>query len=277
MPTYCTECGTRRVDNEAFCTNCATRFDAADVRPDSPDEAPDESSGHGPSWYVGLSITLAVIVIAAVVGGAALLRQRESAAEVSTVPITIFPTLSDDTIDVGTPLPTYSEDSTTFTEEPSYTEEPTLSYSEEPPTTTTAPPPVELGNATVAVAPEAADNPSTRAIVALLTDYFTAINDRNYTTYRQLHTRAVRAKMTLSEFVNGYRSTQDSQVLLREVGTAEDGRLLAVVDFVSTQEPADGPDHQTCTRWSTGKFLEKEGTKLRIGKSLSGHSTHASC
>jgi hypothetical protein len=276
MPTYCTECGTRREGDETFCTSCATRYDDA-VRPDELDDAPEEPSGHGAGWYVGLSVALAVIVIGAVVGGAALLRQRVSSAD---APISGVRLNSDGFI---VTVPPDAEESTTYTEEPQYTEEPTLSYSEEPtpsyteePPTTTAPPP-DLGNATVSVAPEVAANATARAVVALLTDYFTAINERDYAAYQQLHARAVRAKLTRAEFVKGYRTTNNSQVLLRGLGTAEDGRLLATVDFVSTQDAADGPDNQTCTQWTVGKFLEKEGTKLRIGKALSGHSSSTAC
>jgi hypothetical protein len=275
MPTYCTECGTRREGDEAFCTNCATRYDDA-VRPDEVEETLDEPSGHGANWYVGLSVALAVIMIGVVVGGAALLRERASSADVADAPITGQWINSDGYI--VTTSPTDSGESSTYTEEPSYsetppdTEQPTPSYTEE----TTTPPP-EVGNAIVAVAPQAGESTSAPAVVALLTDYFVAINDRDYTTYRQLHTRAVRAKLTKAEFVKGHRTTQNSEIVLRELGTAEDGRLLATVDFVSTQAAADGPDRQTCTRWSVGKFLEKEGSNLRIGKGLSGHASYTAC
>jgi hypothetical protein len=283
MPTYCTECGTRREGDEAFCTNCATRYDDA-VRAERPDEtgAPEEPAGHGAGWYVGLSVALAVILIGAVVGGGTLLRNRVSSADVTDAPITGVRLNSDGFIVTGEPgseesTPAVEEPSSSeepsYTEEPQYTPEPTPTYTEETLTPTTAPP--DLGNATVSVAPEVTNNATARAVVALLTGYFTAINEQDYSKYRQVLTRG--ARQTQAEFEKGYRTTNNSQVLLRELGIGEDGRLLATVDFVSTQDAADGPEGQTCTRWTVGKFFEKEGSKLRIAKALKGHSSHLAC
>jgi len=268
MPSYCTQCGTRRGEGHALCTSCAKRFEDNAVTQHEPDAEP---SGHGTGWYVGLSVALALIVIGGIVGGAAVFNHRTSATE--DIPIGASPTQSDDRpyseapVPTETPLPTESS-------VPTYSDSPTP-YPEE--STTTPPVPQYTGNASVAVAAEAAENPSSRAVVALLTKYFAAINQRDYAAYRQLHTRTGRAKMSKTEFLNGFRSTHDDQVLLRELGTAEDGRLLAMVDFVSSQDASDGPNGQTCTQWIVGKFLEKEGKNLRIGKSLSGYSTYTAC
>jgi hypothetical protein len=129
----------------------------------------------------------------------------------------------------------------------------------------------------VAVAPKASQHAATRAVVELLTNYFVSINVRDYPRYRLLHTRAERAKLTQKQFSTGYRSTHDSKALLLDIGSAADGRLLAVVFFVSRQDSSDGPDGQTCTRWTIGKFLEQEGTSLRIGKAPPGYSTYDAC
>lgn len=125
------------------------------------------------------------------------------------------------------------------------------------------------------MAPEIANNATARTVVALLTGYFTAINERDYTEYRNVVTRG--ARQTQAEFEKGYRTTNNSQVQLRELGIGEDGRLMATVDFVSTQDAADGPEGQTCTRWTVAKFFEKDGSKLRIGKALKGHSSALPC
>lgn len=282
MNTFCTTCGTRREGNETFCTHCAARFDDQPAQgPDEPVQVAIERTGYGSAWFIGLSAVIAVVVIGAVVGGVVLFQQRQSSASPDPGTTSLVPPTYDG--------PTYTEPS--YTEpaytEPTYTESTEPTYAETTPTyseptetlTTEVPTPTPtLGNSTVGITPEAASHPSARAVVALLTSYFDSINDRNYTTYRKLHSKGVRADLSEKEFVKGYKTTNDSEILISGLGPGPDGRLLASVDFVSHQAAADGPeDGETCTRWSVSKFLEKEGTAYRIGKSLKGYSNHTAC
>ncbi|MFD3403904.1 hypothetical protein ACFWUU_24675 [Kribbella sp. NPDC058693] len=135
----------------------------------------------------------------------------------------------------------------------------------------------EVGNELIAVDPAAAEEPAAADVVRLLTSYFTAINNHDYDSYQVLLTPAALATQTRKQFTNGFRSTLDSEITLLGLSTATDGRLLAQVSFVSRQNAIDGPDGQTCTRWTVGKFLEGQGTDLLIGKALSGHASHTSC
>ncbi|MDX6252680.1 MAG: hypothetical protein QOF10_6040 [Kribbellaceae bacterium] len=273
MASYCTECGTLRGNGETFCTTCAARFpDAEDPRPE---DSTSDPSGHGAGWYLALTVALAVVVAAGLVGANALFRQRGSASGPPDAGITFLTTPGDTTIPSPDPTeldtsPTLSEESTLPTFDPTT---PTLPVGPTPSATSTP----YAGNATVAVAAQASDHPSARAVVALLSKYFVSINARDYAGFRLLHTRAERAKLSPKQFSTGFRSTHDEQVLVQELGTAPDGRLLATVSFVSTQNSADGPDGQTCSRWTVGKFLQKEGTSLRIGKGLPGYSSYAAC
>jgi hypothetical protein len=224
-------------------------------------EAISDPSGHGAKWYFGLTVALAVIVAAGLFGADALFGRRGTVSGPPDFSATV----------VSTPLDSSTSDPTaTETQTPTFSDEPTPT-----PTFTTSTP--YAGNATVAVAPQAADHPATHAVVALLSDYFIAINGRDYGAFRRLHTRAERAKLTQKQFTTGYRSTHDSEIQLSELGTAADGRLQAVVVFVSTQNSADGPKGQTCTRWTVGKFLELEGSSLRVGKTPPGSSTYTAC
>jgi hypothetical protein len=262
MPSYCTECGALRGEGETFCTNCAARFpDGEDTKGPGPVDAISDPPGHGAKWYLGLTVALAVIVAAGLVGAYALFGRRGTASGPPDFSATVMSTPPD-----------------TSTSDPTATETPTPTFSDEPtptPTFTTSTP--YAGNATVAVAPQAADHPATRAAVALLSNYFIAINRRDYAAFRQLHTPAERAKLNRKQFTTGYRSTHDSEIQLSEMGAAADGRLRAVVVFVSTQNSADGPKGQTCTRWTVGKFLEVEGSSLRIGKTPPGSTTYTAC
>ena len=254
MNTFCTTCGTRRENHAKFCTHCAARFDDQPAqRADEPVQVESERTGYGPGWFIGLSAVIAVIVIGAIVGGVVLFQQRQSSANPDPGTSSFVP-------------PTYeTRDAPTYTE-------PTETLTVEEPTPTPT-----LGNSTVDITPEAASHPSAPVVVALLTSYFNSINDRNYTIYKRLHTKGVRADMSEKEFVAGYKTTHDSDIVISGLGPGPDGRLLASVDFVSSQAAADGPDGETCTRWSVGKFLEKEGAAYRIGKSLKGYSNHTAC
>lgn len=259
MPSYCTNCGARHADGDQFCSNCEAALGPGEdrLRPIS------EPPGHGPGWFVGLSVILALVVTAAIVGVNAWITQPGASPDPLAFPTSVY---TDDSVVSEEPTqPT--ETSVPPTEEPVPTAEPTTATPVEP----------SVGNNVVAVAPDAAQNPAAADVVQVLTAYFTAVNQRDYNQYRAQHTRAVRNKMTRSEFTTGFRSTEDSQIMLLNLTPADDGRLIALVSFVSHQNAADGPSGQTCTSWTVGKFLETEGNALRIGKAPFGYSNYEAC
>jgi hypothetical protein len=269
MSAYCTTCGARRAEGAKYCSHCEAAFkDETSPPADSP-------PGYGADWFVGATVVLAALVTGAILGGDALIGRSVAAPETTVVRnqrltpdgfITDGPVqpVEETPTEVWTPAP--SEDETS--DIPTVSTEPTESVTPSEPV---------LGNDVVAVAPEAAQNPAAADVVQLLTAYFTAINNHDYDGHQAQLTRAARTNMSRQEFEKGYRSTVDSEITLVSLSTATDGRLLAQVSFVSRQDAADGPDGQTCTRWTLGKFLEGQGTGLRIGKALSGHSSREAC
>lgn len=266
MPAYCTRCGGRRTDGTSYCPRCEARYDDDELRPVTPGPP-----GYGAGWFVGLSVVLALVVTGAIVGAGALLGRAMSPESYA------LPTYSDDSVpseDPVIPTETFVPEVPSPTEESTFTEEPVPT---EETTTTEAPIEPTVGNDVVAVAEGVGLNTDAAGAVKVLTAYFTAINNRDYADYRAVHTKAVRNKMTESEFTKGYGSTVDSEIMLVDLGTASDGRLLATVSFISHQDAADGLDGQTCTHWSVGKFLEPEGSNLRIGKASSGYANHEAC
>jgi hypothetical protein len=268
MTAFCTACGKRREGAQQVCTKCATPFDDVPVRPAT---AP---ATYGPGWYIALSLVLAALVVGVVLGGRLLFHGGDSSADPGESSVTPAPETT------YTDQPTYTETETTYTEDtPTYTED-TPTYTEEPTETITSEPTapeVSLGNSTVAISETAAANPAATAVVALLTSYFTAINEHDYAAYKKVHTKALRSDMTEGEFTKGYKSTQDSAIVITELGTGPDGRLMATVTFTSTQNATDGRDQQACTNWTVGKFLQKEGSSYRIGKGLKGFANYATC
>ncbi|MFC6161915.1 hypothetical protein [Kribbella jiaozuonensis] len=262
MPAYCTSCGTRRAEGDEVCSHCEAAFKDTDET-----RSADGPPGHGTSWFVGLTMVLAVVVTGGILGIDAMIGRATAAASDQVLQ---NQWLTPDGYITSGPKPAEETPSDSWV--PPATEDET---SEPVPIETTPTP--EVGNELIAVDPAAAEEPAAADVVRLLTSYFTAINDHDYDSYQVLLTPAALATQTRKQFTNGFRSTVDSEITLLGLSTATDGRLLAQVSFVSRQNGIDGPDGQTCTRWTVGKFLEGQGTDLLIGKALSGHASHTAC
>jgi hypothetical protein len=117
----------------------------------------------------------------------------------------------------------------------------------------------------ISVAPAAGSDPRASAVVALLRRHFTDIKEGNFTDYFSLYTPKYRATLgDPAKVAEGYRSTVISDIRLTQLSTLGDGRPAAIVTFTSKQDAADGPDGQTCTRWTKGYFLSTVERKYLI-------------
>lgn len=115
----------------------------------------------------------------------------------------------------------------------------------------------------VSLAPAAAEYPDATAIQPVITQYFRAINSRDYAGY--LTTRSPGNALTEQQFQTGFRSTVDSAVLVTSITTAPDGRPAADVTFTSRQQPQDGPDGESCTNWQVTMFFDDNAGAFTIG------------
>jgi hypothetical protein len=118
-------------------------------------------------------------------------------------------------------------------------------------------------NALVSLAPAAAGYPDAGAIQPVITEYFRAINSRDYTGY--LTTQSAGNAPTEQQFQTGFRSTTDSHVVVTSITTAPDGRSAADVTFTSRQQPQDGPDGESCTNWQVMMFFDDDAGTYTIG------------
>jgi hypothetical protein len=115
-------------------------------------------------------------------------------------------------------------------------------------------------------------------VVDVLTGYFVSIEQRDFATYRSLFAAPIRTAMDPGKVARGYRSTRNADVRLVRLDDLGGGRAAAWVDFTSTQAAVDGPDGQTCTRWSIGLFLQPEAGREVIGAPPSGYrATYRPC
>jgi hypothetical protein len=250
--TECGACGAARDPGTRFCRRCGARFDAEEAAqgtgtdPQPPTGFDGAPVGRGAAWYAALAGGIAVVVAAAVLAGITWLGGGiEAGGSSGRVPVT------EPTVEEPSAAPT------TTTQAPSV------------PPSTSAPP--VAGNDVVAVSAQAAGHPAVHVVVDVLTAYFVSINDRDFTTYRSLFTQEIQAQLNLEQVAEGYRSTYDSGAQLLEIEDLADGRVAAWVEFVSTQDAAEGPDGQTCTVWSIGLFLQWEGSRAAIGAPPEGY------
>ncbi|HEV2254349.1 MAG TPA: hypothetical protein VGS06_14240 [Streptosporangiaceae bacterium] len=115
----------------------------------------------------------------------------------------------------------------------------------------------------VSIAPAAAQYPAAGQITPVITEYFQAINERDYAGY--LTTESPGNALSAQQFQTGYESTADSDVLVTSMFTAPDGRPAADVTFTSRQQPQDGPDGESCTSWQVTLFFDFDGANYTIG------------
>jgi hypothetical protein len=118
-------------------------------------------------------------------------------------------------------------------------------------------------NGLVTLSPAAAQYPYADSLQAMITEYFQAIDDRDYAEYAA--TQSAGMALTPSQFETGFRSTADSSVLVTNIATAPDGRPEADVTFTSRQQPQDGPQGESCTNWQVKMFFDGNDGTYTIG------------
>ena len=134
------------------------------------------------------------------------------------------------------------------------------------------------GQSTVSVglAPVAALHPEARLIQPVIAAYFQGINSRDYAEY--VTSQSAGHALTAEEFQTGFRSTQDSGMLITSIAVAPDGRQAAEVTFTSRQQPQDGPDGESCTNWHLTMFFDHHGGTYTIGAPPADyHASYQAC
>ena len=120
----------------------------------------------------------------------------------------------------------------------------------------------------VSTAPGLAGRADARRVAGLLVRYFAAVNHRRYQAYASLF--ALRHRVTPRDFVWGYQTSHDSNVVLAGVAALKGG-LKATVTFTSYQAPAQSPDHSSCIDWKITLFLHRTGATYLIGMPPPGY------
>jgi hypothetical protein len=119
------------------------------------------------------------------------------------------------------------------------------------------------------LAPAAARYPGAAALQAVMSQYFQAINGRDYAAYQATQSRG--NAMTESQFRAGFESTRDSDVLITGITTMPGGRPAADVTFTSRQQPQDGPEGESCTNWHVTMYFDGSAGTYTIGAPSNGY------
>jgi hypothetical protein len=141
-----------------------------------------------------------------------------------------------------------------------------LALSAAPPSST---PPASAQPSSTPRATAAVRYPRAAAIEAVINRYFQAINGHDYAAYRATQSPGI--AMTASQFRAGFESTQDSDVLITGITTMPGGQPAADVTFTSRQQPQDGPEGESCTKWHVTMYFDGSAGTYTIGAPPNGY------
>jgi len=118
-------------------------------------------------------------------------------------------------------------------------------------TGTTDPEGRAANDGTTAIDASLADSALAPTAAGVMTEFFTAINNRRLTDAYAKYTPAQRQRMgSYASWVAGYDSTHDDQITLVDLTDLGGGRMIAHIRLRSQQEPAKAPDRRSgCLRW----------------------------
>jgi hypothetical protein len=144
-----------------------------------------------------------------------------------------------------------------------------------PPSPTSAGSPSET---TVSVAPGAEGDPDVQPVTALLQNYFTAINQHDYSAYANLLASSMGQQNPSSVFASGYGSTTDTDATLTAISATNSADLAATVTFTSYQQPTESPDNSACDNWTITLYLVPDGSSYLITTPPSSyHAKYSAC
>jgi hypothetical protein len=147
------------------------------------------------------------------------------------------------------------------------------------PVTTSLSPAEQPGSDVVGLTPDAAAHPQSKAVVALLQSYFTAINKKDYRLWTLAVSTERRQSKTEAEWQSDYRSTRDGSILAYRIESAALNQLRVLVAFTSTQDERDAPvglpEH--CIRWRLTLPVIVQGGGLRVDVTTTNAPERGKC
>ncbi len=139
-------------------------------------------------------------------------------------------------------------------------------------------PPPAIGTSLVRVTPTAASHPYAAAVAELLDRHFTAINQRDYTSWSSTVVSQRAADQSEAAWQKAYRSTNDDSVVVNSISEGSTG-LTVNLSFRSTQQVSDAPSDLPVTRicWESRWPVVDISNGGRIGTAPKGTTTKSAC
>ncbi len=135
------------------------------------------------------------------------------------------------------------------------------------------------GSDVVKVTADVANHPQNNAVRTVLQAYFRAVNDKNYAAWADTVTDARRARTTMVQWHQDFKSTKDGTILLYRIEPGAQGTLRALVGFTSTQSLDEAPQEfqQPCIRWRLVMPMKFEHNSYRIDTTDNTAIEHDKC
>ena len=127
------------------------------------------------------------------------------------------------------------------------------------------------GEPTVQLSDDAASHPAATLVLEQIQLYFDAVNNRDYPTWTRVVSDQRAAQQPRSDWLRGIGSTTDGTIRVDRITNLDQGRVLAMVRFVSTQSPSDGPAGLKVGRicWRAAFPMAGSPPRLEVGDSSS--------
>ena len=120
------------------------------------------------------------------------------------------------------------------------------------------------GSPDVEVSVDAWADPSGKAVADALGNFFDAINSKSYAAWTDTVTPQFVASQPEAIWSKGYGTTTDGTIRLARIDRAAPGRLLALVYFVSVQNPEDGPEGLKIAQICWRQAIPLTGQPLKV-------------
>lgn len=133
------------------------------------------------------------------------------------------------------------------------------------------------GSDTVVLSDDAATHPAAALVLEQIQLYFNAINNRDYPTWTQVVSDERAASQPRKEWLRGIGSTTDGTIRVDRIADLDQGRVLALVRFVSVQNPEDGPSGLKVGRICWRAALPMAGSPPRLQVGDAGSTLGAPC
>lgn len=123
------------------------------------------------------------------------------------------------------------------------------------------------GDPRVELSADAAAHPAATLVRDRVQLYFNAINTRDHATWTQVVSPDRAAQQPREQWLDGVGTTTDGTIRVDRIDPAPGGGVLALVRFVSVQDPADGPPGLQVGRicWQAAYAMAGSPPQLQAG------------